>query len=242
MVAIPLSLVMGIVAARVTGETDVTPTKALGPVTQFVYGALLPGNLTANLMGANVTGGVGLHAADLLVDLKSGYLLGANPRQQFVGQLFGVIAGAAAVVPVFNLLVPSPDVLGTAQFPAPGVQVWASVSKVLVDGVSALHPAARRAALVGFAVGILLVLAERWAPRRVKALVPSPSGLGLAFVVPGSNSISMFLGALVAELLRRRSPKSAERYVVPVASGFIAGESLVGVLVAILIALGVLNK
>jgi OPT family oligopeptide transporter len=83
-VALPLSLVMGIVAARVTGETDVTPTKALGPVTQALYGGMLPGNIAANVMGANVTGGVGLHAADLLTDLKSGYLLGANPRQQLV--------------------------------------------------------------------------------------------------------------------------------------------------------------
>src|SRR5262249_55610795 len=95
LIAIPLSLMMGVVAARVTGETDVTPTKALGPVTQFIYGALLPSNVTANVMSANVTGGVGLHAADLLQDLKRGYLLGASPRKQFYAQLFGVVAGAA---------------------------------------------------------------------------------------------------------------------------------------------------
>ena len=70
--ALPLAVVMGIVAARVTGETDITPTKALGPVTQSIFGALLPGNLPANIMGANVTGGVGLHAADLLTELKTG--------------------------------------------------------------------------------------------------------------------------------------------------------------------------
>ena len=35
---------LGVVAARVTGETDVTPSKALGPVTQLVYGAALPGS------------------------------------------------------------------------------------------------------------------------------------------------------------------------------------------------------
>src|SRR5687767_10471452 len=41
--AIPLAVVMGVIAARVTGETDITPTKALGPVTQLIYGGLLPG-------------------------------------------------------------------------------------------------------------------------------------------------------------------------------------------------------
>jgi OPT family oligopeptide transporter len=241
-VTIPLSIVMGIVAARVTGETDTTPTKALGPVTQSVFGALLPGNLPANLMGANVTGGVGLHAADLLTDLKTGYLVGANPRQQFFGQLFGVLAGAAAVVPVFNLLVPTPDVIGSAEFPAPAVQVWAGVSKVLVDGVSALPPAARSAAAIAFLLGIALVLAERWAPPKVRPFLPSPSGIGIAMVIPGYNSIAMFLGALTAEILRRRRPALAERCVIPVASGFIAGESLMGVLIAVLVALGFLGK
>ena len=104
-IAVPLAVVMGFVAARVTGETDVTPTKALGPVTQLVYGVVTPGNLAGNLLSANVTGGIGLHAADLLTDLKSGYLLGANPRQQFYAQLFGCIAGAAVVVPAFLILV-----------------------------------------------------------------------------------------------------------------------------------------
>ncbi|HEY0839856.1 MAG TPA: OPT family oligopeptide transporter, partial [Vulgatibacter sp.] len=108
-IAVPLAVVMGFVASRVTGETDVTPTKALGPVTQLVYGVVTPGNLAGNLMSANVTGGIGLHAADLLTDLKSGYLLGANPRQQFYAQLFGVLAGAAVVVPAFWLLVPDPS-------------------------------------------------------------------------------------------------------------------------------------
>ena len=241
-ITIPLSIVMGVVAARVTGETDTTPTKALGPVTQSIFGALLPGNLPANLMGANVTGGVGLHAADLLTDLKTGYLVGANPRQQFFAQLFGVLAGAAAVVPVFNLLVPSPEVIGSPEFPAPAVQVWAGVSKVLVDGLSALHPTARSAAGIAFLLGIALVLAERWAPPKLRAFVPSPSGIGIAMVIPGYNSIAMFLGGFIAEMLRRRRPALAERCVVPVASGFIAGESLMGVLIAVLIALGFLGK
>jgi OPT family oligopeptide transporter len=237
-VAIPLAFVMGIVASRVTGETDTTPTKALGPVTQLVYGGLLPGNIPANVMGANVTGGVGLHAADLLTDLKSGYLLGANPRQQAVGQLFGVLAGAVMVVPAFNLLVPSADVLGTEALPAPGAIVWAGVSKLLAMGSEALHPTARIAALVGALVGVVLVLAERWVPGRAKAFVPSAAGFGLAFVIPGNNAIAMFVGALIAELLRWRRPALAERGVVAVSSGLIAGESLIGILLAVLAATG----
>ncbi len=239
-VAIPLAIVMGVVAARVTGETDTTPTKALGPVTQLVYGALLPGNIPANVMGANVTGGVGLHAADLLTDLKSGFLLGANPRQQFYGQLFGVIAGALMVVPAFNLLVPSADVLGSDTLPAPSALVWAGVSKILAGGVHVLHPTARLAAAVGAALGIALVLSERWAPSRAKPFVPSASGLGLAMVLPGANSIAMFAGAAAAAWLRRW-PALAERNILPVSSGLIAGESLMSMLLLLLAAIGILR-
>lgn len=242
LIAIPLSIAMGVVAARVTGETDVTPTKALGPVTQLIFGALLPGNLVANIMSANVTGGVGLHSADLLTDLKSGYLLGANPRKQFIGQLFGVLAGAAIIVPAFNLLVPDAQTLGSEVFPAPGAQVWASVSKILSKGVSELHPTARVAALIGAAVGAVLALLERYAPKKAQPFIPSASGIGIAMVIPAYNCFSIFIGSLIAEIIRRKNKEWADRTIVPISSGFIAGESLMGILIAMLVAFGVMQK
>jgi uncharacterized oligopeptide transporter (OPT) family protein len=241
-IALPLSVVMGVIAARVTGETDTTPTKALGPVTQLLYGAILPGNLAANVMSANATGGVGLHSADLLTNLKTGWLLGANPRKQFIGQLFGVLAGAAVVVPAFNLLVPSADVLGTEEFPAPSSLVWAGVSKMLVNGVSSLHMSARIGALCGLALGVALVLLDRWAPKKAKPFIPSAAGLGLSIVIPGASSISFFIGAAIAEVLRRKKAKLAEATLLPVSSGFIAGESLMGIAVAMLKAFGMMPK
>ncbi len=243
LLALPLAVVMGIIAARVTGETDVTPTKALGPVTQLTFAGLLPGQLTPNIMSANITGGVGLHAADLLTDLKSGYLLGARPRQQVIGQLFGVVAGALVVVPAFNLLVPTASVLGGKEFPAPSAQVWANVSKMLVQGLEALHPTARTAALIGALVGLTLAILEVKLPKKARAWLPSPSGLGIAMVLPAWNSIMMFLGALTAELVRRKlGAEKGERVTMPVASGFVAGESLMGVALKMLIAFNVLPK
>jgi len=239
--ALPLTALMAVIAGRVVGETDVTPTKALGPVTQLVYAGLLPGNLVANVMGANVTGGAGLHAGDLLTDLKSGYLLGARPRPQAIGQLIGALAGAAVVVPAFNLLVPDAEVLGSEAFPAPSVQVWASVSRVMVGGLGALPGSARLAALVGLVLGLALVVLERAVPERLRAWVPSPAGLGVAFIMPFYNSLSFFLGALAAEMVRRRRPATVDSVVIPVASGLIAGESILGVALALLSAGGVVG-
>ena len=82
-----------------------------------------------------------------------------------------------------------------------------------------------------------LTLLERFAPRRLPALVPSPTAVGVSFMIPFSNSLSFFLGALVAEIVRRRRPAEVDTTVTPVASGFIAGESLMGVLIAMAIAL-----
>jgi putative OPT family oligopeptide transporter len=236
-IAVPLAVLMGFVAARVTGETDVTPTKALGPVTQMVYGVVTPGNLTGNIMSANVTGGVGLHAADLLTTLKTGWLLGAKPRHQFYAQLFGVIAGAFIIVPAFNLIIPDTSVLGSEEWPAPSCVVWAGVSKAFAGGIDKLTDESRIAIGIGLALGIALALLEKLAPKNVRAFLPSPSGLGIAMVVPGSNAIAMFMGAALAEIARRRNQ---EGMVVPIASGLIAGESLMGVVIALMVAGGVL--
>lgn len=239
LIAVPLAVLMGFIAARVTGETDVTPTKALGPLTQMMYGGITPGNLPGNIMSANVTGGIGLHAADLLTTLKTGWLLGAKPRHQLYAQLFGVAVGAAVVVPLFNLVIPDPSALGGKDWEAPSVMVWAGVSEAFAGGLDKLGTEARIAIAIGVVVGVVLALAEKFAPKHIKPYIPSPYGLGLAFVLSASSSIMMFMGATIGEVLRRRQQAGG---IVPVASGVIAGESLVGVLWAILKSSGYIPK
>ena len=91
--AVLLSFALALVACRVTGETDTTPVGAMGKITQLTFGVLSPGNVNVNLMSANVTAAAAGSSADLLTDLKSGYLLGANPRKQFVAQFAGIFIG-----------------------------------------------------------------------------------------------------------------------------------------------------
>lgn len=234
-----MSFFIAIVACRATGETDTTPTGALGKITQITFGALDVGNVTTNLMTANVTAGVGIHSADLLTDLKSGYLLKADPRQQFWAQFLGVLAGSVFVVPAYRLLIPTPDLLGTDQWPAPGAQTWKGVAELLAKGFNTLHPTAQMAILVGGVLGIVIVLIEHYLPRW-KKYIPSPTGLGLAFTMPAYNTIAMFIGATIALWLEKKNPELAEKTIVPVSSGFIAGESLMGIVVAILVVLGIL--
>ena len=237
--AVVMSFFIAIVACRVTGETDTTPTGALGKITQVTYGVLDPGSVTTNLMTANVTGGIAIHSADLLTDLKSGYLLGADPRQQFWAQFLGVTAGACFVVPAYRLLIPTADLLGTDQWPAPGAQTWKGVASMLANGFSSLHSSAQIALLVGGVLGIVLVLIEKAFPR-LRPWIPSPAAFGLGFTTPAYNCVSMFAGALIALVLEKRRPALAEKAIVPVASGLLAGESLMGILIAILVVAGLL--
>lgn len=239
LLAIPLAVLMGFIAARVTGETDVTPTKALGPLTQMMYGGLTPGNMSGNIMSANVTGGIGLHAADLLTTLKTGWLLGAKPRHQLYAQLFGVCVGAVAIVPLFDIMIPNPKEIGTPTWEAPSVLVWAGVSEAFSGGLDKLGYEARWAIAIAGVLGVILALAERYAPPKIKNFIPSPYGLGLAFVLSAGSSIMMFIGAAIGEFFRRRQQGSG---IVPIASGVIAGESLMGVLFAILKGAGIVPK
>jgi putative OPT family oligopeptide transporter len=238
--AVLLTFLLVVVAARATGETDITPTGPLSKITQLTFGAIHPGNITTNLMTANITAGSTSHAGDLLTDLKSGYILGAKPRQQFIAQFFGVLAGGLVVVPVFFLLVPNASVLGTEKWPAPAAQVWRGVAELLSRGVGSLHPTARIGLLIGSLVGILLPLLEKWFPKH-KKYIPAPTGLGIAFTINGYNAVMMFIGALAALMLSKAKPAIHEEYTIPVSSGIIAGESLMGVLIALLTVAGILS-
>jgi len=239
-IAVLVTFLLSIVAARATGETDITPIGAMGKITQLLYGVIAPSNITTNLMTASITSGAASHAADLLTDLKSGYLLGGNPRKQTISQLFGVVAGTLVSVPAYMFVVQrDPARLGSEALPAPAAKVWAGVAELLANGIDSLPAGAREAIVVGAMLGIVLTLLEEFAPKSWKIWIPSTTGLGIAGVIPAFNSIAMFTGAFVAWLVTRSAPKAGEACIVPVSSGLIAGESLMGV--AIILALEVLK-
>jgi uncharacterized oligopeptide transporter (OPT) family protein len=233
--AVLLTLLLALVACRAAGETDITPTGAMGKIMQLSYGFLMPQNATANLMTAGITSGASSASADLLTDLKSGYLLGANPRRQFLAQLLGVLPGTVATVIGYFVLVPDATALtgkpgSDPAFPAPAAQTWAAVARVFKLGIGNLHPMARQCIFWGLAIGAALVLLERVFPKHKKYL-PSATGLGLGLLLPFYQGLQMLLGAVAAAIASSRKNSRAGDLVVPVASGLIAGESLIGVIV-----------
>lgn len=228
--AVVFTFLLAVVAGRVSGETGITPVGPMGKVTQLVFGVLSPGDVAGNLMAANVTGGAASQVGDLLHDLKTGALIGASPRQQAIGQSFGVLAGAVVGSAGYLVLVPDPKkMLLTPEWPAPAVAAWKAVAELFKVGFAAMPPKALEAMAIAVALGVVLATAEKLAPAKVRAWVPSANSLGLAAVVPAYNSISMFLGAVIAAIVTKLQPGWSKRFLIVLAAGLIAGESLVGV-------------
>ena len=226
--AVVMSFALALVACRVTGETDTTPVGAMGKVTQLTFGALNPGNVNVNLMSANITAGAATSSADLLTDLKSGYLLGANPRKQFIAQFAGIFIGTVVSVFAFTLIVNRPEVIGSDQFPAPAAQTWSAVAKALSKGIGALAPVKIWSIAIGGAVGIIFSVLPLIFPKRQKYL-PSAAAFGLAWVFHWYYGVLFFTGAVLAWWFQKKSPANAEEFTYPIASGIMAGGALMGV-------------
>lgn len=227
-----MSFVVALVCCRSTGETDTTPIGAMGKVTQLLY-SVLPGARgvpSINLMAAGATSSAGGSAADLLTDLKSGYLLGANPRKQFLAQFFGIFFGTAAVVPIWYLLAPNKEKFES--YSPISANMWKAMAEVLTDGLDKLPKTALWAACAGALIGIALPVIEKLAPK-ARRWLPSAMGLGLGFVVPFQNAISFFLGGVIAWIWSKKRPLSATEYMVAIAAGLIAGEGLMSAVSAI---------
>lgn len=231
--AVVLTFALALVACRVTGETDTTPIGSMGKIMQLTFGGLAPGNMNVNLMAASITAGAASSSADLLTDLKSGYLLGAHPRKQFIAQFAGIFMGTLVTVLAFTVLVPNASVLGSDRFPAPAAQTWRGVAEAMSLGLSHMNPVKVWAIVIGGLVGIVLPVLSKLFPKRAKWL-PSPAGLGLAWTFHWYYGVLFFMGAVIADIWQKRRAKQAEEYLFPIASGIIAGGALMGVLLIFL--------
>ncbi len=234
LLAVPFALLLAGVAARVVGDTGIPPIGAIGKVSQLGFGIAAPGQAITNLMTANVAGGAAGQCADLLNDLKAGRGIGASPARQIVAQCVGVLVGSVVGVLAYRALIRDPQMLLTSQWPAPAVATWKAVAEALAGGLDSVPVEARSAMAIAAGLGVAIGLAETLLPERLRRWLPSPVAVGLAFVIPASISIVMSVGAALAWIAGRVFPLAAERFTVTLAAGLVAGESIAGVIAALL--------
>ncbi len=232
LVAILLSVPLMLVGIRVLGETNWGPISALSNMMQAIFGLVAPGHIMPNMVSSGVTGTVASESEGLMQCYKTGDMIGSTPRYLTYAQLLAIPVGAAAVAYVYPLLRDTYGIGGDNGLQSPISQKWSGFAKLLSAGFSALPHGALAALAIAVALGILFTVLEgtRW-----KSRVPSPTGIGIGMLVPASAIITMFLGGIVALLWNRSAPKQAERHLIPLASGFIAGEAIIAVVIPILV-------
>src|SRR4029450_10104971 len=145
-ISLPLIFVLAGICTNSMALTSWTPTGALSKITQFTMGAIDRTNPASNLIPAGMTGEIAANSANLLSDIKPGYMLGGKPRQQAIGHVIGIFAGATACVPLFFLLFLQPDANGVPstaamvsdQFAFPAALQWKGVAELIAKGLTAL--------------------------------------------------------------------------------------------------------
>jgi uncharacterized oligopeptide transporter (OPT) family protein len=236
--AIVLSVPLMLVGIRVLGETNWGPISTLSNMMQGIFGVLAPGQLLPNVVSTGVTGSVASQSEGLMQDYKTGYMIGSTPRYLTYAQLLAVPVGAAAVSWVYPLLRATYGVGGDHGLQSPISQRIAGFGRILSQGVEALPPGAVQGLLIGTAIGIVLTLLEetKW-----KKWVLSPAGLGIGMLVPGTAVFAMFVGGVLGQVWKLMTPRSYEQTVTPLATGFIAGEAIIAVVIPILVAIGLVH-
>ena len=236
--ALVLALVLGSIAVRACGETDVNAFGIMATVTQISTRIVARGTAAVPLAAGGLVGGVASQAGDAVWALKAGHLLGFDPRRQLRALIIGLGIGAAVAVPGYSLLDRAYRV-GSERLPSPSALSWKATAEAVATGAAALPHEAATATAIAALIGVVLTLLAK---TKQRAFVPSPFAIGIGAFIPAYYGATIFLGAMIAALFRWRWRSSFEHHAATVAAGAIAGESLVGVLVAVLVLAGVLQQ
>ncbi len=248
-IAIVLALPFGLVALRVLGETNWGPISTMVNLVQAIFGVLAPGDLRAGMVSSGITGAVAAESEGLMQDYKAGWMIGSTPRILTYMQLLAVPVGALALAVMYPLIRDTYGIVGEhAQLLSPTSQRWVGFAKVVthelgggaVSGAAAARLAWMKTSFAwGAAVGVLITLLEL--RKDWRRFVPSPTGMGIAMLIPFNAVTGIFLGAMLDQVWARVAPRQQAQYSIPTASGLIAGEALVAVAIPLLVTLGLLK-
>ncbi|MBU6473017.1 MAG: oligopeptide transporter, OPT family, partial [Alphaproteobacteria bacterium] len=177
-----------------------------------------------------------------LQDLKTGQLVGATPAAQQWALIVGVIAGAAVIPPVLNLLAHAFGFAGAANIGTVTKQPLAAPQAVLISALAQgviEHNLNLTMIGIGAAIGVaIIIIDEVLGVAKLMRLPPLAVGIGI--YLPMSATQPVVVGAIIGHLYdrwtaRAKEPARAKQLGVLVASGMIVGESLFGVILAGLI-------
>ena len=176
-----------------------------------------------------------------LQDLKTGQLVDATPWRQQVALVIGVVAGAAVIPPVLDLL---NHAYGFAGAPGAGAHALpapqAGLISALAQGVITKN-IDWSLIITGIWIGVAIIVVDEILARTTKHVRLPPLAVGLGIYLPTVSTLMVVVGSVVGWYFDRRAdrgpkPESTKQLGVLLASGLIVGESVVGVLIAAIVA------
>ena len=240
-ISLPLIFVLTIICTNSMALTSWTPTGALSKITQFSMGAIDRTNPASNLIPAGMTAEIAGNAANLLSDIKPGYMLGGKPRQQAIGHVIGICAGSLAAVPLFFLLFLPPDANGVRsvativsdQFAFPGALQWKGVAEIITKGLNSLPWSAVVSMIVAAICAVVIEVAKLMSGGRFPL---SAVSIGLGVVLPPEATLCMWFGAAIFWWAGKRNPTPGTKGHTfwvegcePICAGLISGSALMGI-------------
>ncbi|KAI9312478.1 OPT oligopeptide transporter protein-domain-containing protein [Dichotomocladium elegans] len=238
-IAIILAFLLSFVGIQASGETDINPTGAIGKMTQLIFGGM-PGDTIQirqknNLMAGNISASAASQAVDMVGDLKTGQIVGASPRSQFLAQAVASIPAIGIAVGLFILFaeaypcITSPDLdTKNCEFKLVAVMAWLQVARLLTGAADPLSKASIIVTCVCIAIGIILPVIKFFVvPEKYRRYFPSVAAIGIAMINPAPEyALSMFIGWSIGKIWKLVRPDDYDNYMYSTAAGMIAGQGI----------------
>jgi putative OPT family oligopeptide transporter len=165
--------------------------------------------------------------------LKTGWLVGALPRRQQIAQIIGVVASAFIIAPILKVL-HSAYGIGTGEpgsLQAPQASLFASLTKGLFTDIRALP---WEMVSIGGIIGILLIVVDEFLRIKKAGFRMHVMPVAVGIYLPVSLSVPILIGGLL-RLVISHIRKDVSNTGILFSSGLIAGEAIVGIIIAGLI-------
>lgn len=201
-------------AATITGQTGINPMEIFGILVLLAVKIFMaPGSTEAFLIAGVVAVACGL-AGDALQDFKSGHILRTNPKAQIISESIGGIIGAFVSVIVLFVMLKAYGSMG------PGTELVAPQAYAVSTMVKGLPNF--NAFIIGLVIGAILYFVG----------IPGMT-IGIGMYLPMVISTAAFVGGALRFIVQKFAPKYDEKATL-ISSGFLGGEGVTGVLIAII--------
>ncbi|KAG5357047.1 putative oligopeptide transporter [Yarrowia sp. C11] len=227
-VSVFIALLLSVLGVRALGETDLNPVSGIGKISQIFLSLIPNSTILSNLVAGAIAEAGAQQAGDLMQDLKTGHLIGAYPKSQFIAQITGSLFSVFLSGLVYRLYTSVYEIPGSL-FRIPTAIIWVDCARLVMGG--GLPEKVGTFTAVFGVIGSALAVLRDHAP-----LLPSGVAIGVGLYNVPSFTLARFLGGVIAYFYQKRHP-DAHIDIIVCSSGLILGEGIMSIITMLLTAL-----